>query len=107
MNVPGRMIRVQNEPFDVCRAEMEYARFMVIDPNDGMVVMLAHRIGPFLAVLLHFARDLVSYVDAEKLSNTTRTSGSLPAPGRRSPGRYRAPWRSRWRQTPAPSSRAP
>src|ERR1700730_11846893 len=53
MNVPGRMIRVQNEPFDVCRAEMEYARFMVIDPNDGMVVMLAHRTGPFSDALWH------------------------------------------------------
>ena len=37
MDVPGRMIRVQNESFDVCRAEMEHARFMVINPNDGMI----------------------------------------------------------------------
>jgi hypothetical protein len=42
MDVPGRMIRVQNESFDVRRAEMEHARLMVIDPNDGMIVMLAH-----------------------------------------------------------------
>jgi hypothetical protein len=41
------MIRVQNEPFDVRRAEMKHPRFMVIDPNDGMIVMLAHGIGPF------------------------------------------------------------
>ena len=42
MDVLGRMIRVQNESFDICRAEMEHPRFMVIDPNDGMMVMLAH-----------------------------------------------------------------
>ena len=40
MDVLGRMIRVQNELFDICRAEMEHPRFMVIDPNDGMMVML-------------------------------------------------------------------
>jgi hypothetical protein len=42
MDVLGRMIRVQNESFDICRAEMEHPRFMVIDLNDGMMVMLAH-----------------------------------------------------------------
>jgi hypothetical protein len=42
MDVPGRMIRVQNESLDVRGAEMEHARFMVIDPNDRMIVMLAH-----------------------------------------------------------------
>src|ERR1700686_2160158 len=47
MDVPGRMIRVQNESFDVCRAEMEHARFMVINPNDGMIVVLVHGIGSF------------------------------------------------------------
>jgi hypothetical protein len=35
-------IRAQNESFDVGRAEMEHARFMVIDPDDGMIVMFAH-----------------------------------------------------------------
>jgi hypothetical protein len=47
MDVPGRMIRVQNESFDVRRAEMEHPRFVVIDPNDGMIVMLAHGISSF------------------------------------------------------------
>jgi|SRR4051794_28924218 hypothetical protein len=46
MDVLGRMIRVQNESFDICRAEMEHPRFMVIDPNDGMMVMLTHGIVP-------------------------------------------------------------
>jgi hypothetical protein len=41
---------VQNESFDVCRAEMEHARFMVIDPNDGMIVMFAHGISPLLTI---------------------------------------------------------
>jgi hypothetical protein len=40
--VLGRMILVQNESFDVRRAEMEDARFMVVDPNDRMIMMLAH-----------------------------------------------------------------
>jgi hypothetical protein len=50
MNVRGRMIGVQNQSFDVCWAEVEYARFMVIDPNDGVVVMLTHGRSPFLAI---------------------------------------------------------
>jgi len=50
MDVSGRMIRMQNELLDVCRAEMEHTRFMVIDPNDGMIVMLAHGISPLLAI---------------------------------------------------------
>jgi hypothetical protein len=29
---------------------MEPALFMVIDPNDFMIVMFAHGIGPFLAI---------------------------------------------------------
>jgi hypothetical protein len=40
--VLGGMVRVQNELLDVRRAEMEHARFMVIDPDDGMKVVLAH-----------------------------------------------------------------
>ena len=50
MDVHRGVIRVHNKSFDVCRAEMEHARFMVIDPNDGMIVMLAHGIGPFWAI---------------------------------------------------------
>jgi hypothetical protein len=42
MDVPGRMLRVQNVSFDICRTNMKHARFMVVDPNDGMIVMLAH-----------------------------------------------------------------
>jgi hypothetical protein len=42
MDVLGRMIRVQNEAFDLRWAEVEHPRFTVIDPNDGMIVMLAH-----------------------------------------------------------------
>jgi hypothetical protein len=50
MDVPGRMIRVQNEPLDIYRAEMEHARFMMVDPNNGMVVMMAHDISPFMVI---------------------------------------------------------
>ena len=44
VNVPRRMIRVQHQPFDVGRTEVEYAGFMVIDPNDRMKVMDRHGI---------------------------------------------------------------
>jgi hypothetical protein len=56
MDVPGRVFGVQNESFDVRRAEMEHARFMVIDPNDGMIVMLAHGTGPLRAIPSRRAR---------------------------------------------------
>ena len=46
MNVLGWVIRVQNEPFDVYQAEMEHARLMVIDPDDGVEVMCTHGISP-------------------------------------------------------------
>src|SRR5262249_50311842 len=47
VNVLGRMIRMQHEPFHIGRTEMEHARFMVIDPDDGMKVMARHGMGPF------------------------------------------------------------
>jgi len=46
VDVPGRMIRVQHQPFDIRRAEMEHPRFMVIDPNNR-VEMLGHGTSPF------------------------------------------------------------
>jgi hypothetical protein len=42
MNVSRRMIRMQNESFDVRWAELENTGFVVIDPDDGMVVMTVH-----------------------------------------------------------------
>ena len=42
MDVSRRMIRMQNESFDVRWAELENTGFVVIDPNDGMVVMTVH-----------------------------------------------------------------
>jgi hypothetical protein len=50
MDVLSRLIRVQNESFDVCWAEMEHPRLAVIDPNDGMIVMLAHAKSSLLAI---------------------------------------------------------
>jgi hypothetical protein len=47
VDVLSRMIRMQNEPFHIGRAEMEHACFMVIDPNDRMKVMAAHGMSPF------------------------------------------------------------
>jgi hypothetical protein len=47
MDVPGLMIRMQNEPFDVSWIEVKHTRFAVIDPNDRVIVMLCHEIGLF------------------------------------------------------------
>jgi hypothetical protein len=47
VDVLGRMIGVQNEPFHISRAEMEYACLTVIDPNDRMKVLAAHGTRPF------------------------------------------------------------
>lgn len=50
MDVSRRMIRMQDESFDVRRAEMENTGFVMIDPNDGMMVVVVHKMGPFLDV---------------------------------------------------------
>jgi hypothetical protein len=69
MDVPGRMIRVLNESFDVGQAEMEHARFMVIDPYDGMIVLLAHGISPFLTICgTYLARARSLWVEAAALA---------------------------------------
>jgi hypothetical protein len=47
MDMSGRMIRMQDEPFDIRRAEMEDAGLVMIDPDDGVLVMLAHETSPF------------------------------------------------------------
>ena len=48
MDMPRRMIRMQHESFDVRRAEMEDAGLVMIDPDDGMLVMAVHETSPFL-----------------------------------------------------------
>jgi hypothetical protein len=48
VDVFGRMIRVQHEPFHIGRAEVEDPCFMVIDPNDRMKVMTVHGMDPLL-----------------------------------------------------------
>ena len=45
VDVSRRMIRVQHQPLDIGRAEMKYARFMMIDPDDRMIV-LVHNMTP-------------------------------------------------------------
>jgi hypothetical protein len=42
VDVFGRVIRVQHEPFHVGWAEMEYACLMMIDPDSRMKVMIGH-----------------------------------------------------------------
>jgi hypothetical protein len=48
VDVLGRTIRMQDEPFHIGRTEMEHAGFMVIDPDDRMKVMAIHRMRPFV-----------------------------------------------------------
>ena len=50
MDVSRRMIRMQDESFDVRRAEMKNAGFVVIDPDDGMLVIVVHEMSPFLGM---------------------------------------------------------
>jgi hypothetical protein len=45
MDVPGRMIWMQNESFDFGRIEVKRTRFALIDPNDRVIVMLVHEMG--------------------------------------------------------------
>src|ERR1700730_10395560 len=42
MDMPGRMVRVQNEPFDIFRIEMEHTCFTVINPVAGVIMMRVH-----------------------------------------------------------------
>ena len=42
MNVLGRMVGMKNQSFDIGRVEVKHAGFTMIDPDDGMVVRLAH-----------------------------------------------------------------
>ena len=42
VDVPGRIVRTHHQPFDVGRVEVEYAGFVMIDPNDSMKVMGCH-----------------------------------------------------------------
>jgi len=42
VDVLRRMLRTQDKSFDIGMAKMEYARFAMIYPNDGMVVVRTH-----------------------------------------------------------------
>jgi hypothetical protein len=53
VDVLGRMIRMQHEPFHIGRTEVEHAGFMVIDPDDRVKVMATHGIGPFAGRVLN------------------------------------------------------
>jgi hypothetical protein len=46
----GRMIGMQDEFIGVRRVEMKHPRFAVVDPYDGVKVMLAHGLVPFMTV---------------------------------------------------------
>ena len=51
VDVSRRMIRMQDESLDIRRAEMENAGFVMIDPDDGMLVMVDHEMSPFLDIV--------------------------------------------------------
>src|SRR5580704_187073 len=57
VDVSGRMIRVQHQLLDIGRAEMKHARFMVVDPHDGVKVMAAHGRYPFARMGLVFSLE--------------------------------------------------
>ena len=50
VDVLRRMLRTQDQFFDIGMAKMEYARFAMIDPNDGMYVVSTDCGCPLLAV---------------------------------------------------------
>jgi hypothetical protein len=39
---------MQHKSFDIRRAEMEDAGLVMVDPDDGMLVMVVHETSPFL-----------------------------------------------------------
>lgn len=47
MDVSGRIVRVQDECFDLGRTEMKHTGFTVIDPDQGMIVVFGQNIDPF------------------------------------------------------------
>jgi len=56
MDVPGRIIRVQNQFINVCRIEMKHARFAVINPDHRMIMMFGHGMCPFPPICEHEIR---------------------------------------------------
>jgi len=46
MNVFGRMLRMDDEPFDIGPTEMKNARLPMIDPDDDVAMMAGHVLGP-------------------------------------------------------------
>jgi len=46
MDVLGRMLRTDDEPFDIGPAEMKNARLSMVDPDDGVVMMGGHVLNP-------------------------------------------------------------
>ena len=81
VNVPGRMIRVQHQPFDIRRAEMEHPRFMVIDLNDRVVV-LSHGMSPFEQWNLRkqLADELIAFScsPSSSFSSSRKSRSSFP-----------------------------
>ena len=68
VDVLGRTIWMQHEPFHIGRTEMEHAGFMVIDPDDRMKVRVTHGIGPFA--------QLAAIRDFCLLDNRVRTAAA-------------------------------
>src|SRR4029077_13798563 len=66
VDVLGRTIRMQDEPFHIGRTEMEHAGFMVIDPDDRMKVMAIH------GTVLSPAEYRTASIDASKKGISAR-----------------------------------
>jgi hypothetical protein len=50
MDMLSGMVRVQNDAFEVCQAEMKHARLAVIDPDHRMIMMFGHGVYPLTAI---------------------------------------------------------
>src|SRR5580704_2512775 len=58
MNVFGGIVRVQHELLDIGRAEMEHPRFAMIDPDDGVMMMMTGHMGSFAQCRMRLAAAL-------------------------------------------------
>jgi hypothetical protein len=86
MDVPGRVVRVQNETFYIRMAEMEHPCFVVIDPNHCMIVIFAHGISP-LVLVIACSSAIVLLIPRHPMNQyrVGRTAGAQIAACRRAP----------------------
>src|SRR5215467_11870157 len=77
MNVPCRMIGMQNELLHIGWAEMEYPGLVLIDPDDGMIVMLIHSQDLFAGFVSSGNRNVRCRAVRHQCSGTTHSLDRL------------------------------